>query len=152
MEIEFSLSRADFISFQLFAATKSVTITKSKRKARNRLPIVYLILGTILLTLEDKVYAIIFYLIGILWYLLYPTLTKKRYAKHYEKYVDENFELKDEVYEGFAARVIQHEYDHIDGILFVDHLAPLKKRLLKGKLNAISKGKVNVSYRIKLPK
>lgn len=91
MEIEFSLSRADFISFQLFAATKSVTITKSKRKARNRLPIVYLILGTILLTLEDKVYAIIFYLIGILWYLLYPTLTKKRYAKHYEKYVDENF-------------------------------------------------------------
>ncbi|WP_462319709.1 peptide deformylase [Marinilabilia sp.] len=48
--------------------------------------------------------------------------------------------------------MIQHEYDHIDGILFVDHLAPLKKRLLKGKLNAITKGKVNVGYRIKLPK
>ena len=68
------------------------------------------------------------------------------------QYVDEDFNEHDEVYEGWAARVIQHEYDHIDGILFVDHLAPLKKRLLKGKLNAITKGKVNVGYRIKLPK
>jgi peptide deformylase len=68
------------------------------------------------------------------------------------QYVDAEFNEYDEVYEGWAARIIQHEYDHIDGILFVDHLAPLKKRLLKGKLNAISKGKVNVSYRIKLPK
>lgn len=91
MEIEYSLSRADYIDFQLFAATKSETIKKNKRKARNRLPIIYLILGTILLTLSDKAFAIIFYLIGVLWYLLYPVLTKKRYVKHYEKYVDENF-------------------------------------------------------------
>ncbi len=68
------------------------------------------------------------------------------------KYVDADFKEHDEVYEGWAARIIQHEYDHIDGILFVDHLAPLKRRLLKGKLNAITKGKVDVSYRIKLPK
>lgn len=68
------------------------------------------------------------------------------------QYVDADFNEHDEVYEGWAARVIQHEYDHIDGILFVDHLAPLKKRLLKSKLNAISKGKVNVNYRIKLLK
>jgi peptide deformylase len=68
------------------------------------------------------------------------------------KYVDADFKEYDVVYEGWAARIIQHEYDHIDGILFVDHLAPLKKRLLKGKLNAITKGKVDVNYRIKLPK
>ncbi len=68
------------------------------------------------------------------------------------RYVDADFNEYDEVYEGWAARVIQHEYDHIDGVLFVDHLAPLKKRLLKSKLNAISKGKVNVNYRFKLAK
>jgi hypothetical protein len=92
MEIEFSLSRADYIDFQLFAATKSERIKKNKRNARNRLPIIYLIIGTILLVVvEDIIFAIIFYLFGVLWYLLYPTLTKRRYAKHYEKYVDENF-------------------------------------------------------------
>lgn len=68
------------------------------------------------------------------------------------RYVDVDFNEYEEVYEGWAARVIQHEYDHIQGILFVDHLTPLKKRLLKRKLTAISKGKINVNYRIKLPK
>lgn len=75
-----------------------------------------------------------------------------RLSKVRIKYVDADFNEHDEVYEGWAARVVQHEYDHIQGILFVDHLAALKKRLLKSKLNAISKGKVNVNYRIKLPK
>jgi len=65
------------------------------------------------------------------------------------EYENENFELVEEELIGFAARVVQHEYDHIEGKLFVDHLTPLKKRLLKGKLLAISKGKVNVDYRIK---
>lgn len=68
------------------------------------------------------------------------------------QYYDANFNFFDEVYEGFAARVIQHEYDHIDGKLFIDYLSPLKKRLLKGKLTKITKGDVDVSYRIKLPK
>lgn len=67
------------------------------------------------------------------------------------KYVDENFEEHVEEYGGFAARVIQHEYDHLDGVLLIDHLSPLRKRLLKGKLTAISKGKVKTSYRIVLP-
>lgn len=67
------------------------------------------------------------------------------------KYVDENFEEHIEEYGGFAARVIQHEYDHLDGVLLIDHLSPLRKRLLKGKLTAISKGKVKTSYRIVLP-
>ncbi len=91
MEIEYTLSRADYLEFQLFAATKSETVKKNKKKARIRVPIIYVILGTILLLLADKVFAIIFYLIGVLWYLLYPTLTKKKYSKYYAKYVDENF-------------------------------------------------------------
>ncbi len=65
------------------------------------------------------------------------------------EYEDVNFDVQEEVLEGFAARVVQHEYDHVEGKLFVDHLSPLKKRLLKGKLNSISKGKVDVNYRIK---
>ncbi|TAJ12486.1 peptide deformylase [Marinilabiliaceae bacterium JC017] len=75
----------------------------------------------------------------------------KRPTKIRIEYYDENFTKKEEEYEGFAARVIQHEYDHLDGKLFIDHLNPLKKRLLKGKLTSISKGKVSVSYRIKTP-
>ncbi len=68
------------------------------------------------------------------------------------KYLDENFEEHLETYKGFAGRVIQHEYDHLEGVLFVDHLSPLRKRLLKGKLLAISKGKVRPHYRIKVPR
>jgi peptide deformylase len=67
------------------------------------------------------------------------------------EYLDENFQEKKETYTGFAARVIQHEYDHIEGKLFVDYLSPLKKRLLKGRLAKVSKGEVDVSYSIKVP-
>lgn len=73
----------------------------------------------------------------------------KRPSKIRIQYLDKDFVEHDEVYEGFAARVIQHEYDHIEGKLFVDYLSPLKKRFLKSKLTAIAKGKVNASYRIK---
>ncbi|MCB2196788.1 MAG: peptide deformylase [Bacteroidetes bacterium] len=68
------------------------------------------------------------------------------------QYYDENFEFHDEWFEGMAARVIQHEYDHTEGILFTDKVAPIKKRLLKSKLQAISKGKFNVDYKVRLPK
>jgi peptide deformylase len=67
------------------------------------------------------------------------------------KYFDENFEEHTEEYKGFAGRVIQHEYDHLEGKLFIDYLSPLRKRLLKGKLLNISKGKVQPHYRIKVP-
>lgn len=66
-------------------------------------------------------------------------------------YFDENFDFHEETYEGYAARVIQHEYDHVDGILFTDHLSSLKKRLLTKKLSNISKGEINISYRMKFP-
>lgn len=67
------------------------------------------------------------------------------------KYFDEDFNERDEVYHGFSSRVIQHEYDHLEGVMFVDYLNPLKKRILKSKLTAISKGKVFPKYRIKVP-
>ena len=66
-------------------------------------------------------------------------------------YFDENFKIKKETYNGILARVIQHEYDHIEGILFTDKLSPLKKRLLKGRLANISKGKIDVDYRMRFP-
>ncbi|MFA6056925.1 MAG: peptide deformylase [Taibaiella sp.] len=68
------------------------------------------------------------------------------------RYVDENFTEHVEDFYGITARVILHEYDHIDGKLFIDYLPPLKKRLLKKKLEDISKGKVRVDYRMLLPK
>ena len=67
------------------------------------------------------------------------------------KYVDENFNEHDEVYHGFVARVIQHEYDHLEGVLFVDYLSSLRRKLLKSKLIGISKGKVQPNYKIKVP-
>ena len=67
------------------------------------------------------------------------------------RYMDENFKQFEETFDGLLARVIQHEYDHIEGILFTDKLSSLKKRLLKGKLSNISKGKVNVDYRMRFP-
>lgn len=67
------------------------------------------------------------------------------------QYFDENWEFYDEKYDGVRARIIQHEYDHLEGILFVDKINPLRKRLLNGRLNAITKGKVDVDYKIKTP-
>ena len=67
------------------------------------------------------------------------------------RYVDEHFQEKEEEFFGVTARVIMHEYDHIDGKLFIDYLPPLKRRLLKKKLSDISKGKVRVDYRMLLP-
>ncbi len=66
-------------------------------------------------------------------------------------YLDENFKKHSKTYDGLLARVIQHEYDHIEGILFTDKLSSLKKRLLKGRLANISKGKINVDYRMRFP-
>src|SRR5690606_1584202 len=66
-------------------------------------------------------------------------------------YYDENWELHEDVYDGYAARVIQHEYDHVEGILFTDKIGPLKRRLLKRKLSDISKGLIDVDYKMSFP-
>lgn len=68
------------------------------------------------------------------------------------EYYDRNWELKEEKYTGFQARVIQHEYDHLEGILFTDKISPLRKTLIRRKLQDISKGKVDVNYRMIFPK
>jgi len=65
------------------------------------------------------------------------------------QYLDENFDKHDEIYEGINARVIQHEYDHIEGVLFVEKLKPLKKKLIQRKLNDIKTGKATADYKIK---
>ena len=67
-------------------------------------------------------------------------------------YYDENWELKEERYSGYAARIIQHEYDHIEGILFTDYLSPLKRKLLKKKLNNITNGLIEIDYKMSFPK
>lgn len=68
------------------------------------------------------------------------------------EYDDENFIHHVKTFNGITARVILHEYDHIEGKLFIDHIKPLKRKLLQGKLNDISKGKVKVDYRMLFPK
>jgi peptide deformylase len=67
------------------------------------------------------------------------------------EYQDENFTVHTETLNGLAARVFQHEYDHIEGILFTDKLSTLKKRIIKKKLENISKGKISADYRMRFP-
>ena len=74
-----------------------------------------------------------------------------RLTKIHINYYDEDFNYHEEEYSGLAARIILHEYDHIDGILFTDHISFLKKRLLKKKLLDISRGNVDVKYKMKFP-
>lgn len=68
------------------------------------------------------------------------------------EYYDENFVKHTETFSDIRARVIQHEYDHIEGVLFTDHLSALKKKLVKGKLAKISQGDISVNYKMRFPK
>ena len=67
------------------------------------------------------------------------------------KFMDETFAEHIKTFTGISARVILHEYDHIEGRLFIDYISPLKRKLMKGRLNDISKGKVNVDYKMLFP-
>lgn len=67
------------------------------------------------------------------------------------RYLDENFKEHEKSFNGMAARIIQHEYDHIEGKLFVDLISPLKRNLIKGKLNNISAGRVDHDYKMRFP-
>lgn len=75
----------------------------------------------------------------------------KRHEKLLIRYQDENFNEHTESFDGIAARVIQHEYDHIQGVLFVDRLSELKKRLIRNKLTNVTKGAVKVDYKMRFP-
>jgi peptide deformylase len=68
------------------------------------------------------------------------------------EYEDENFELHTKTFNGITARIILHEYDHIEGKLFIDYISPLKRKLMKRKLDDITKGNINVDYRMLFPK
>lgn len=64
------------------------------------------------------------------------------------EYLDENFQPHSETFTGLTARIIQHEYDHLEGKLFIDYLKPLRRKMLQGKLNDISKGKIRMDYKM----
>ena len=68
------------------------------------------------------------------------------------EYYDENWDLKEEVYDGVRARVIQHEYDHLEGKLFVDRINPIRRKLLSSRLRTISQGRAECDYRMVYPK
>ncbi len=65
------------------------------------------------------------------------------------QYLDEHFKEHEETFEGFAARVIQHEHDHLDGILFTDHISPLRRRMIKGRLRDITEGRTDAKYKMR---
>ncbi len=67
------------------------------------------------------------------------------------QYLDEHFQTHQTIFQGLTARVILHEYDHLEGKLFIDHVSPLKRKLMRGKLSDISKGKIKVDYKMLFP-
>jgi peptide deformylase len=83
-----------------------------------------------------------------------PGIHEEVYRKNFIRiqYLDPDGTAHDDVFSGYTARVLQHEYDHLDGIMFTDYCSPLKKRLLKRKLSDISKGITTATYRIKIPR
>jgi len=82
-----------------------------------------------------------------------PKIREEVYRKEIIKisYYDESWNFHEDTFDGYKARIIQHEYDHIEGVLFTDHLSVLKKRLLTKRLSNISQGVVSVDYRMKFP-
>ncbi|HER07315.1 MAG TPA: peptide deformylase [Bacteroides sp.] len=75
-----------------------------------------------------------------------------RQAKVRVEYYDEDWNLKEEEYEGIRARIIQHEYDHLEGILFIDKINPIRRKLISSGLKKISRGKVDIDYQIVYPR
>ena len=83
--------------------------------------------------------------------LSFPGLYETVYRKPviHVRYQDENFQWHEATYDGYVARVFQHEYDHIEGKVFVDHLSTLRRAMLKKRLDKIAQGDVRVDYRMK---
>ncbi|MCL1937901.1 MAG: peptide deformylase [Candidatus Azobacteroides sp.] len=81
-----------------------------------------------------------------------PTIHEKvpRLSRIRIQYLDENLQAHDEIFEGHKARVIQHEYDHLEGVLFIDHLTGMRKQMIRSKLNKIMSGKVSCSYKVRI--
>ena len=73
----------------------------------------------------------------------------KRLNKIHVKYLDEDLTAHDEIVEGYLARVMQHEFDHLEGQMFIDHISPLRKQMIRGKLNNMLRGKAHCNYKTK---
>ena len=80
---------------------------------------------------------------------IYIPANEMRAVLHKDTYLDEDLKEHDEWVEGYPARVMQHEFDHLDGKMFIDHLSTLRKQMIKGKLGAMLKGKARCSYKVK---
>ncbi len=76
----------------------------------------------------------------------------RRPTRIHVSYLDEEFQPHDEWVEGFLARVMQHEFDHLEGHMFIDHLSPLRKQMIRGKLNTLLKGNFRCGYKVKTPR
>lgn len=94
MKLEYSLEKNDYVTFQLFAASKSCGIIKKRRNNKIILPLIYLGLAIISFLIEGIGLSIIFLIIGLLWFLFYPAYERKKYFKHYDKYIEENYKNK----------------------------------------------------------
>lgn len=91
MKIEFILSKEDLLQLQLFMASQSEQVIKSRKKSKWRVPIVYVVLGLVLTFTTDKLFGIVFSAIGILWFFFYPGYLAKRYVRVYKKSIEENY-------------------------------------------------------------
>lgn len=91
MQIEYSLQRADFLIYQLFAASKSKAIAKSRKRSRLVIPVVYTFLAFVLSLFTEPFYPLAFFGIGLVWYLIHPVLMRRRFKHHFEKYIDEHY-------------------------------------------------------------
>lgn len=76
----------------------------------------------------------------------------KRSTRVHAKWLDENLTPHDEWVDGYLARVMQHEFDHLEGRLFIDHLSPFRKQMIRSKLKALVDGRVRCGYRLKFHK
>jgi hypothetical protein len=121
MKIEYTIDRIDFLNYQLFAASKSERVIKSRKRSRILVPIVYLFLGLCLFLFSEITIALIFISFGLIWYFMFPFYTRRRYIKHFEKYLDENFQNR---YGKAIILIFEDEY-----ITSIDYLGESKLRI-----------------------
>lgn len=91
MKIEYKTERVDFIVFQLFSASKSDRIKRTRKRTRTVVPIIYVIVGLLLFLISDIVPGLVFFGIGVAWYLIMPYYLKSKHRRHYENHIDENY-------------------------------------------------------------
>lgn len=110
LTLNYHLTKEDHLAFQLYDASTSERIRKKRRYSRLRVPIVYLILGAVLIWAALLEFGLLMMVIGALWYFIYPKYEAKRYKKHFQEYVDENFKEKHN-----EAAKLELDMEHIYG-------------------------------------